>query len=305
MLIYQLQKRLPTRFELGETAALVRRQPAKFTKNAIRDSLLGISRIAPAARPCYLFFRIVDDIADGERRMPEEFSGSFEELVAAADQAMNSGFPVEYSDLLTLMMKAITIAERREIWKGEVRAAFSGFMAAMLAEYQRRVGRQILSATDLIRIHTASSHHAHQLGLIVLGSRNRAKATPVLAELIGRVDALRDLHRDLELGIVNVPIEGIDGKVQFDQLVQDPDVTLRRHDVQRWMKQESAAIEHRTAELSFAELDRMATLMLVTNAGKRGLWPPSWRRSMSAFASMKSTQRSSKSTSGSNRGSRP
>ena len=109
--------------------------------------------------------------------------------------------------LLELLEEAICAVERRDRRSGETRESFIGLLDAMLVEYHRRIDRTVLPKQTLIEIHIASSVHALNLSLICLGSRQRAASMPAMAELIGWMWVLRDLERELRLGIINIPRE--------------------------------------------------------------------------------------------------
>src|SRR5688572_14048186 len=166
---------------VAEYGRLVCRTPVKFLRQAKRDYSLRFSGYAPGWQSANLACRIIDDIADGERKLVSGFA-SFPALIDEIRGQINDRTPLTGSLLMELLDDAISAVERRDRRKGETRQSFVALLDAMLVEYHRRIDRTVLPKQTLIEIHTASSVHALDLSLICLGSRSRATNVPALAE---------------------------------------------------------------------------------------------------------------------------
>lgn len=225
-------------FIAKEYGRLILRQPKKYIKYAVRDYFLWMTRIAPALRPAYLICRIIDDIADGERNIPPNFE-SFIALVDTAQEQILSGAVVKKSMIMFLLQYAILLTSRRERIQGETQKAYADTFNAMIVEYKRRTNKQLLSQKELISVHTSSSYFPHNIGLICLGSNNRAADTPELAELIGRIDALRDIEKDLQLGIVNIPNTIMNvSNCSYSSIVENPQRVYTYPAIRKWAQRE-------------------------------------------------------------------
>lgn len=256
-------------FTAKEYGSLIRRQPDKFIKYTIRDYLLWITRLAPALRPAYLTCRIIDDVADGERELPREFD-DFPQLIQIAQEQIKSGIVRTRSPLMLLLQQAVQSTSKRQIRDGETQEAYSGTLDAMLSEYLRRIERRLLTQDELVALHTASSYHPHNIGLICLGSRDRASNTPELSELIGRMDALRDMPKDLHLGIVNVPQEVVtQTDASYDSLTEDPSTVYSHKAVIDWMHSELDAGSALIEQLVKYKVDWTANLILRSRLKRR------------------------------------
>jgi hypothetical protein len=221
-----------------EYGRLVCRTPRKFLQQARRDYSLRFSGFAPGWQAANLACRIIDDIADGERRLIPGFA-SFPALITQIRGQIIDRTPMTGSLLLELLEEAITVVERRDRRAGETRESFVGLLDAMLVEYQRRIERRVLPKQTLIEIHIASSVHPLNLSLICLGSRTRTAKVPALAEFIGRMGVLRDLERELGMGIINIPREVLPENACVDQLIARPRSIRRMESVTDWIRAEA------------------------------------------------------------------
>ena len=235
----QLQREIAIAAEYGR---LVWRAPGKFLRQARRDYSLRFSGFAPGWQAANLACRIIDDIADGERKLVSGFA-SFPALIDQLRSQIIERTPMTGSLLPELLEEAVCAVERRDRRKGETRESFVGLLDAMLVEHHRRIARTVLPKQALIEVHTASSLHAHNLSLICLGSRTRADSVPLLAEYIGRMGALRDLEHELRLGIINIPREVLpDGgrtAEQINELIARPKSIRKMTAVVDWMRAEA------------------------------------------------------------------
>ena len=249
-------------FIAGEYRKLILRQPGKFIRFTVRDYLFWITRLAPALRPVHLVCRMIDDIADGDRKLPPEFS-SFPQLIEIAQKQIETGVVSFQSNALILLQNAISAAERRQIKPGEVQASFTEFLEVMLLEFRRRTERRLLDQQELIDLHIASSFHAHNIGLICFGSHSRASDTPEFSELIGRMDALRDMTKELRLGTVNIPREVMtQAGCSYEDVVNAPQSVYSHPEIVNWMRDELCYGETLIDELAQRKVDRTAKMIL-------------------------------------------
>jgi hypothetical protein len=240
-----------------EYSRLVRRTPVKFLRQALRDYYLRFSGAAPSWQLVNIAFRIIDDIADGERELVSGFA-SFPALIDQARRQVIDRTPPTGSTLLELLDDALCGVEQLERRKGETRESFVGLLDAMLVEYRRRVDLEVLPKQSLIEIHRASSVHALNISLICLGSQNRAVDVPALAEFIGRMGALRDLEHELALGIINIPRGVLPDDCRVDELIIHPESIRRMQSVVDWMRAEAHDGLQLAEQLRGGQLDAWA-----------------------------------------------
>jgi hypothetical protein len=251
--------RLQREFQIvGEYARLIRRAPAKFTRQMVRDYSLRLSGLAPGWQVANLACRIIDDVCDGERDLPAEFVSVPEMMVCTRDVVRGESINAN-SLMLTLLADAVQTIEVRERIPGETRVSFLGLLDAMQVEYDRRIQRTLLPQSQLIAIHIASSLHALNLSLIGLGSANRAGECPALAEFIGRMGALRDLEHELRLGIINLPREVLPEDVNLDDVIAHPERILTQPAVVAWKQAEAREGLRLAEQLRSYSLDPWAT----------------------------------------------
>lgn len=249
---------------------LILQNPAKYLVYTFRHYFLDVFRIASGLKAGYLAFRKADDIADGEADLPAEFD-SFADFIDAAKHQIRTGVIDVRSDVLFLLNSAFAKISKQEKTEGETQNAFEGFLDAMLAEFERRTQSLLLTQEELRQVHTASAYHAHNIALISLRSKNRAEDTPELSEFIARTDALRDLEKDLRLGIVNVPGGVIaQSGLSYRHVAQYPETIYANRHILSWMQSELENLrELRDKLTSYEHLDKYAKKILQSRIRQR------------------------------------
>ena len=143
----QLQREIAIAAEYGR---LVWRAPGKFLRQVRRDYSLRFSGFAPGWQAANLACRMVDDIADGERKLVSGFA-SFPALIDQLRSQIIERTPMTGSLLPELLEEAVCAVERRDRRKGETRESFVGLLDAMLVEHHRRSPAQFCRNRPLSR----------------------------------------------------------------------------------------------------------------------------------------------------------
>ena len=159
--------------------------------------------IAPGAWSAYHFCRVIDDIADGDAELPAQYN-HFGELSSDMKNAMQLQKYPE-SDLGLLLRG--TVRDMLEFHAYDVRPDMHDFLDAMLVEYERRVNRTINTREELACLYKNSFHAVQDIALICFGSSIRSVDIPELAQLQGRMYAVRDVWDEMSRGIIFVPAD--------------------------------------------------------------------------------------------------
>jgi len=173
--------------------------------------------IAPGAFVAYHFFRIIDDIADGERELPEEYD-SYAAMQAALNKAMETE---RYPDSNVGILLRGTVRDMREYRGADVRKKITQFLEAMGYEQHRRVHNTVSSRDELHKIYQDSFSAPQDLAFIAFGSKIRSRNIPELAEVQGRIYAVRDIAGELERGIVFIPSEVVPSGMSANELAKN------------------------------------------------------------------------------------
>ena len=170
--------------------------------------------IAPGAFVAYHFCRIMDDIADGDRELPERY-GSFSDMKDELEDAMNNG---KYPDTDIGILLRGTMHDIRKYRGVDIRKDISQFLDAMAYENERRLKKVISTRSELHQLYQASFGVPQDISFIAMGSRVRSVDIPELAEVQGRLYAVRDLSDELSKGIIFVPREVLPHNMGADEL---------------------------------------------------------------------------------------
>ena len=192
-------------FILSIFLRLLARDFKKYFKVASLCYFIGVFRISRPAKPAYFFCRYMDDLADGDVRLPKKYH-SLEHLVQRLKNRIDHGAPgaskVEIL-LADVLLKYEKYAQKNEMVCDALRA----FLGSMLFDFNRRKNRTLLTGKELLDNYHFSFSAVIQLAAIGLQIEMPLDVIRGLGELQGRFYALQDIQSDLEKGIINIPQE--------------------------------------------------------------------------------------------------
>ena len=200
--------------------------------NPVRGLFPGrVIGIAPGINTAYHFCRVLDDITDGVLELPRGYA-SFNELKTALQKALQEN---EYpNDTLGILLRG-TIRDMKEYYSVDLRNDILHFLDAMEEEHERRMHKTISSQDELLQVYQNSFRVPQDIAFISLDARVRSTDIPELAELQGRIYALRDLDEELPKGAIFIPKEALPKEISSNEL-------LRKYqtlpEVAHWKEQE-------------------------------------------------------------------
>jgi len=158
--------------------------------------------IAPGLFTAYFFCRVIDDIADGDR--PLVGFDSFEDLADNLKRQMEEN---AFGDSNVEILLRGTIRDMQKYRGVDIRPYVVRFLDAMNYECQRRISHQVSTRQELYNLYQNSFGVPQDMAFIGIGSHLRSSDIPELADLQGRIYAVRDLEQELQQGIVFIPNE--------------------------------------------------------------------------------------------------
>jgi hypothetical protein len=206
-----------------------RRHPRYFLVTlGLAKASLGNWRRRRVLRTGFCFLQAVDDLLDGDRRSEREPL----EVVSEAADELRTGVhgEKELSRLASIFRLDILEAGGEEALETALE------LIGVMQEDRRRVTeRRLLDREELGGQSRRTFVLSLDIMLIAGRAELRAHDVPLLVELFGWCNTVRDLEEDLGKGLVNIPIEIVeealsDGAedMSFSQLVQ-------RGPVRRWL----------------------------------------------------------------------
>lgn len=163
---------------------------------SLKDRELG-----KVARASYFFARHLDDILDGERT----FIGDPVEYALTHREQIETGVFDRSSPLSRLAEYSIPILDKRAKHRDNPRGEFVRLIDAMVFDHDRRQARRTLTYNDLQSYYSNSLDPGLNLMLIGFESDIRAADIPAFSPNLGRLYSVRDLKKDWQLGIINIP----------------------------------------------------------------------------------------------------
>ena len=153
-------------------------------------------------RASYFFLRQLDDVLDGEM-------SNANPLKYAQDrrQQVETGEFIGTSAIDNLAKFALPRLEQRAKPGDNPRGEFLTVIDAMMFDHNRRLGRQTTTADTLLAHHKRSNDPPFNILLTGIESNLRMRDIPDYGTSMGRIYSVRDLDKDWQLGLINIPDE--------------------------------------------------------------------------------------------------
>jgi hypothetical protein len=238
---------------LHESARFWRKDP---TKKALIAFLGATSLFRPGKgtliRSVYYFFRGLDDLLDGEYKdvtITADPRGYAEDI---KHQIVEKG-SVQPKDRITRLgnyavPRLINLACKQD----DVSESVVTLIDEMVFDHDRRQTRAVSNADRLKQNYTGGLGESLNLLFVALGSPIRNRDIGSYSYAQGRLYAARDLKKDWNLGIVNVPHEilveqaGMSSGASYAEIIAEPLIT-------EWIKSEvGQGVEDMEKSLLFA-----------------------------------------------------
>lgn len=220
-----------------EATGLVIRRPDKL-KHTL--GLYLISFIDPEAsrigRAAYFFTRYMDDLLDGDRRLPN--GGQILPHIAAIRSQVETGRFTGEPKIMELAEYSSDALQRKALAGDNPRQDFLDVIDIMVFDYHRQQTRQELSIEQLKDYYRKTFFPVHNIMLVGLGSNLRAADIPTFSLCQGRVYSVEHLQADWRVGIINTPEEilraaGLTSQAPYEMVRQSPVVnTWARNELQ-------------------------------------------------------------------------
>ncbi|GAB5526258.1 MAG: hypothetical protein Roseis2KO_41300 [Roseivirga sp.] len=199
---------------------------------------LGASGLYPSAKPTYFFCRYVDDLADGDRKLPRGYK-NFESFVQRMKTLVETGNTGDLTNIERVLADAVNKLCRKSANHTVIKQELSDFLDSMLIDYNRRIHTTVLTQSELDRLYDRSFSAVLQLTFIGTGTElDRAHITR-LGLIQGKLYGLQDLHEDLVSGIINLPQELISATgMSLKQITAAPASLEQNEAFQQWRSDE-------------------------------------------------------------------
>lgn len=192
-------------FILRNYFALLKKDFSKYFKVASMCYLYGSLRLSKPAKPAYFLCRYIDDVADGDKKLPSSYKSYeqfFDRLKTVATSPQLPLTPIE--KLLNTTIKSYKYLVDNDM---VVRNQLERFICSMAKERARRIANKYLNAREILSAYDESFGSVLQLTLIGLKIEIPHANVQQLGRLQGRLYAIDDLEEDLKSGIINIPNE--------------------------------------------------------------------------------------------------
>lgn len=192
---------------LRETKTLLHRNPHKYL--IPMASLYAFSvincELATTLRSTYWSLRIVDDILDFDRPVPQEEDPLV--YASALRRQIETGNYTDESHFSQLTSYAIRSLYDRARPNDNVEQEFINAMDMMMDDCKRAKERRLLTASEIEEYYQTTFLPLINIALIGAESKMRAEDIPKLGSVQARVYSIRDVKEDWEAGLINVPCE--------------------------------------------------------------------------------------------------
>ncbi|MCE7990933.1 MAG: squalene/phytoene synthase family protein [Roseivirga sp.] len=237
-------------------AALLKRNFKKYFTVGGITYWLGASGIYPAAKPTYFFCRYVDDLADGDRQLPDCYA-DFSDFTVRMKQLVEQPETKDLRDIELVLADAIKKLTRKSANTQVVKKELVAFLDSMLIDYDRRIHSSILSQQELDQLYDSSFSSVLQLTFIGTGTVLPREYITQLGLIQGKLYALQDLHEDLTAGIINLPGELItDIGLSLELLTKAPHCLQKHEAFDQWRSAELMLCYEYLQTLQSLEVDR-------------------------------------------------
>lgn len=217
---------------------------------------LGASGLYPSAKPTYFFCRYVDDLADGDRKLPSLYTdfASFTDRMKALveDCEVEKKHPIE-----RVLADAINKLCRKSANSSIVKKELVSFLDSMLVDYNRRLNSSVLTKKELDQLYDDSFSSVLHLTFIGTGTVLERTYITQLGLIQGKLYALQDLKEDLTAGIINLPEElVISTGLTLEQLMSSTDHLEKNESFLQWRSAELLLCHDYLQTLQSLKVDR-------------------------------------------------
>lgn len=252
--------------------SLFHRDPNKYGSIALGLDALKIFDWREHSSPLpalYCAGRAVDDVADGQRKLPKQFSSFSEWVIHLKKIVETGGAEVPKGRSVDFLLKrALYRLEPFQEEGDDIKQEFYRFFDAMEVEHNRRINQTVLTKAELKTLNINSFSHVFNLTLIAIGSWVRATDIPEMPPLLGQSYAIRDLETDVSLGICNIPKEILESSgVSFPELREDITPTHTNQGIQAWIAEEVEECKRLITLLDTRKLDLPGKLFVKVFSG--------------------------------------
>ncbi len=217
---------------------------------------LGASGLYPSAKPTYFFCRYVDDLADGDRELPQvysdfaAFTDRMKALVRGAQEKKRH--PIE-----RVLTDAIKKLSRKTDSPAVVRDELIYFLDSMLVDYNRRINSSVLTQKELDQLYDDSFSSVLHLTFIGTGTSLARNYITQLGLIQGKLYALQDLKEDLTAGIINLPQELLSRTgMTVEELMSSADSLHKNESFLHWRSSELLLCHDYLQVLQSLDVDR-------------------------------------------------
>lgn len=189
-----------------EAAGLLVRRPDKL-KHVIGQYLISFKdrEVGRTGRATYFFIRYMDDLLDGERKLPngEQVLAHVASIRSQIETGDFNGKP----EIMKLGEYALGTLIRKARAGDNPRQEFLDEIDVMVFDNQRQPERRVLTTEQLNDYYRRTFFPIQNLMLTALSSDLRASDIPEFSLCQGRVYSLEHLSTDWRVGLINVPKE--------------------------------------------------------------------------------------------------
>lgn len=248
---------------------LIRRNPSKLpTVIGLYLVSLKDNEIGSVGRQTYFFMRHIDDILDGELKLPNVDLLSH---VGSLRSQVESGIYDEKSQIAQLAKSALNGLDKKKRIGDDPKQDFLNEIDAMVFDYDRSKKRKVLTSEQLNNYYQQIFSPINNLMLIGLGSKLRAKDIPEMSSCQGRIYSIEHLQFDWNTGVINMPEEILN---QTKLTSQSPyQEVIKSPFIKSWIKRELKECEPKleslrtkfndsSEKLTFSIYNRLINVML-------------------------------------------
>ena len=223
-------------FALHVSWSTILRNPRKYTEVVIKSYLMWILdinnrslRLNQWLRLAYPLWRYIDDIADGDKKLPTMYN-TVEEFLDDISWYIETKH-CKYPLLWHVISK--TIYDIFQISQYDISWDISNFFLWMKMEYMRRKSKTILPKNEIEDIFNSGFRGPQQIYLVWLWSKYTVDDICELPMILWWVYSLRDLEWDLAKWICNIPTQ-ILTQMWYNSIPQYSEI--KNHDLlNQWM----------------------------------------------------------------------
>jgi hypothetical protein len=165
----------------------------------------------------------IDDVLDGDRNVgipPLDYLDDLIRQIEADDYGLDASIPA---------LACFVFQEANPSLKAELLALFH----TLRLDRERFESRRLLTQAELNELHNNTFVHSMNASLMMVGSSLRACDFPEMVGALSWVSPMRDLRDDLARGLINVPLEVLNGGKNLDY-----DCLIEQSSIRAWIRDE-------------------------------------------------------------------